>query len=59
MKVTGRSPDGIVESVEWIGDDNWVTGVQWHPERMPDDRLAERLFRELTEAARAAHAGKR
>ena len=63
LKVTGRAPDGIVESVEWTGDANWVTGVQWHPERMPGDPLAERLFRELTEAARAraaqkAHAGK-
>jgi putative glutamine amidotransferase len=59
LKVTGRSPDGIIESVEWIGDGNWVTGVQWHPERMPDDRLAERLFCELTEAAREVHTGKR
>jgi putative glutamine amidotransferase len=59
LKVTGRSPDGIIESVEWVGDDHWVTGVQWHPERMPGDRLAERLFRELTEAAREVHAGKR
>lgn len=61
LKITGRAPDGIVESVEWTGDSNWVTGVQWHPERMPGDPLADRLFTELTEAARAArkvHAGK-
>lgn len=61
LKITGRAPDGIVESVEWTGDANWVTGVQWHPERMPDDPLAERLFADLTAAARAArrvHAGK-
>jgi len=60
LKITGRAPDGIVESVEWTGDKNWVTGVQWHPERMTGDPLAERLFIELTEAARAArkvHAG--
>jgi putative glutamine amidotransferase len=54
LKITGRSPDGIVESVEWTGDANWVTGVQWHPERMTGDPLAERLFRELTAAALAA-----
>jgi putative glutamine amidotransferase len=54
LKVTGRAPDGIVESVEWTGDATWVTGVQWHPERMAGDPLAERLFSELTEAARAA-----
>jgi putative glutamine amidotransferase len=52
--ITGRAPDGIVESVEWTGDANWITGVQWHPERMVGDRLAERLFAELTGAARAA-----
>jgi putative glutamine amidotransferase len=55
LKITGRSPDGIVEGVEWTGDANWVTGVQWHPERMEGDPLAERLFTELVGAARAAH----
>jgi len=55
LKITGRSPDGIVESVEWTGDTNWVTGVQWHPERMEGDPLAERLFSEFVGAARAAH----
>lgn len=54
LKITGRAPDGIVESVEWIGDANWVTGVQWHPERMAGDPLAERLFAALTAAALAA-----
>jgi putative glutamine amidotransferase len=62
LKITGRSPDGIVESVEWTGDRNWITGVQWHPERMQGDPLAGRLFSEFVAAARAAHkvpAGKR
>lgn len=61
LKITGRAPDGIVESVEWTGDANWVTGVQWHPERMTGDPLAQRLFAGLTQAASAArkvHAGK-
>ena len=61
LRITGRAPDGIVESVEWTGDATWVTGVQWHPERMAGDPLADRLFCELTKAARAArkaHAGK-
>ncbi len=34
LKITGHSSDGIIESVEWTGDANWVVGVQWHPERM-------------------------
>src|SRR5205807_8489024 len=37
LRVTSRASDGTIEGVEWIGDSNWVTGVQWHPERMPDD----------------------
>lgn len=53
LRITGQSPDGIVESVEWTGDANWVVGVQWHPERMSGDPLAERLFAELVMAAKA------
>jgi gamma-glutamyl-gamma-aminobutyrate hydrolase PuuD len=45
-----------VEGVEWTGDSNWVIGVQWHPERMPDDPFAERLFQQFVAAARARDA---
>ncbi len=54
LRVVGRAPDGVVEAVEWTGDSNWVTGVQWHPERMTGDALAQTLFRELIAAARGA-----
>jgi len=54
LRVTGRAEDGIVESVEWSGDANWVVGVQWHPERMPGDALASKLFEEFVAAAQAA-----
>jgi len=54
LRVVGRAPDGVVEAVEWTGDSNWVTGVQWHPERMAGDALAQTLFRELIAAARGA-----
>jgi gamma-glutamyl-gamma-aminobutyrate hydrolase PuuD len=43
-----------VESVEWTGDSNWVVGVQWHPERMAGDPLAEKLFADFVSAAQAA-----
>ena len=52
LRITGQAADGIVESVEWTGDANWVIGVQWHPERMKGDALAERLFSNLVAAAR-------
>jgi putative glutamine amidotransferase len=53
LKVTGYASDGTIESVEWAGDANWVVGVQWHPERMPDDALAQRIFIEFVAASRA------
>jgi putative glutamine amidotransferase len=53
--VSAHAPDGVIEAVEWTGDSNWVTGVQWHPERMIEgDSLAQALFRELVKAARKA-----
>ena len=54
LRVTGLAEDGIVESVEWTGEANWVVGVQWHPERMPGDPLASKLFEEFVAAAQAA-----
>lgn len=52
LRIAGRAPDGVIEAVEWTGDGNWVTGVQWHPERMTDDALAKGLFKELVATAR-------
>jgi putative glutamine amidotransferase len=50
--VVAHAPDGVIEAVEWTGDTNWVTGVQWHPERMAGtDALAQALFRDLVAAA--------
>lgn len=58
LRVTAHSSDGIVEGLEWTGDENWVTGVQWHPERMVGDAFSENLFREFVAAARGAVAQK-
>jgi putative glutamine amidotransferase len=55
LRVTAQAPDGVIEAVEWTGDSNWVTGVQWHPERMIEtDSFAQAIFRELVKAARKA-----
>jgi putative glutamine amidotransferase len=32
MRVTARSPDGVIEGIESTDDGWWVLGVQWHPE---------------------------
>jgi putative glutamine amidotransferase len=53
LRVTARAPDGVVEAVEWEGGPDWVVGVQWHPERMRGDALANALFRRLVSEARA------
>ena len=36
MRVTARSPDGIIEGLESTDEDWWVLAVQWHPEEMTD-----------------------
>jgi putative glutamine amidotransferase len=35
MRVTARSPDGVIEGLESTSD-WWVMAVQWHPEEMTD-----------------------
>lgn len=46
LVVTAGSPDGLVEAVESVAH-RWVVGVQWHPERMQDDRRQRALFSAL------------
>jgi putative glutamine amidotransferase len=36
MRVTARSPDGIIEGLESTDKKWWVMAVQWHPEEMTD-----------------------
>jgi putative glutamine amidotransferase len=45
--VTASARDGVSEAIELEGDDDWVLGVQWHPEA-GDKR---QLFEAFTEAA--------
>jgi len=54
LRVTARGPDGIIEGVELQSPEDWVVGVQWHPERMPEDAFAKRLFADFVGAARKA-----
>jgi len=50
LRVVAISDDGTVEAVEDTSG-RWLIGVQWHPERTPDDPASVRLFRGLVEAA--------
>lgn len=55
LRATAWAPDGVVEAVE--AESGWVMGVQWHPERHPDDAPTEhpdrRLFAAFAAAVRA------
>ncbi|MGZ6926265.1 MAG: gamma-glutamyl-gamma-aminobutyrate hydrolase family protein [Acidimicrobiia bacterium] len=52
LRVTGRSPDGVVEAVELEGP-TWVAAVQWHPEdTAAQDPAQQGLFDALVDAAR-------
>ncbi|MFL5636560.1 MAG: gamma-glutamyl-gamma-aminobutyrate hydrolase family protein [Gemmatimonadaceae bacterium] len=55
MRVTARSPDGVIEGLESTEDDWWVMAVQWHPEEMnespePRDRGLFKAFARQLEA---------
>jgi putative glutamine amidotransferase len=32
FRVAATAPDGVVEAIEWAGEDWFCVGVQWHPE---------------------------
>lgn len=56
LHVTARAPDGVIEGVEWTGDDWWMLAVQWHPEELVRDaRPWDRdLFRAFADRVRAS-----
>jgi len=54
LRVAARTRDGVIEALEWTAGPGWALGVQWHPERMPDDAFAAALFRRLVREAQQA-----
>jgi putative glutamine amidotransferase len=34
--ITSKSPDGVIESIEYEDSSKFIIGVQWHPERFSD-----------------------
>jgi putative glutamine amidotransferase len=52
LVATAHAPDGLIEAIE-LGDDQFVVGVQWHPEVLEGiDPRTVHLFRDFTTAAR-------
>lgn len=56
LVAVAHAPDGVVEGVEWAGDDWWMAGVQWHPEELTDtaEEWDRALFAAFAAAVRAA-----
>ncbi len=48
--------DEVVEAVEGTVPGHWVIAVQWHPERMVQDAVAQAIFRGFIDAARERRA---
>ncbi|HVF09718.1 MAG TPA: gamma-glutamyl-gamma-aminobutyrate hydrolase family protein [Abditibacteriaceae bacterium] len=42
-KIAATAPDGVAEAIEFT-DDDFMIGVQWHPERFPESLATRRLF---------------
>ena len=49
LEVVARAPDGVIEAIQEPGP-RYRLGVQWHPERTPDETLGDLLFQQLAEA---------
>jgi putative glutamine amidotransferase len=56
LVVTGRAPDGTVESIEAI-DREFVVGVQWHAETLIDRAEQAALFRAFVDSAQRSQPG--
>jgi putative glutamine amidotransferase len=56
LVAVGRAPDGVIEGVEWTGDDWWMAGVQWHPEELTatDEGWDRALFAAFADAVHAS-----
>lgn len=45
LKVEAYAPDGLIEAISFQANDNFVVGVQWHPEwQYQQDKLSSGLF---------------
>ncbi len=50
VRIAARDKAGVVQAIECTGDE-FVLGVQWHPEYLPQSAQHQALFRELVRAA--------
>ncbi len=48
----GWAADGVLEAMEWQGDDWWMWGVQWHPENLLGLPLQRELWQRFVAETR-------
>jgi putative glutamine amidotransferase len=57
LAVEATAPDGLIEAFSLADQDQFLLGVQWHPEwQVREDPLSVVIFRAFGDAARAYHA---
>jgi len=52
LRIVAQAEDGTIEGIE-ATDRPWLVGVQWHPERTPNDPATRRLFERFVAVAEA------
>lgn len=43
LHVAAASPQGVVEAIEYVQDDRFVLGVQWHPEQLAKTQQTKQI----------------
>ncbi|MDP6447292.1 MAG: gamma-glutamyl-gamma-aminobutyrate hydrolase family protein [Pirellulaceae bacterium] len=55
FRVTARCPDGVIEAIEYAGEDWFAMGTQFHPEAETASALDQRIFDEFVEGIHTFH----
>ncbi len=50
LLLAATAADGLTEALEAAEGESFYLGVQWHPERMPEDGFSRAIFRAFVEA---------
>ena len=45
FKVSAQAPDGTVEAIESAAPGQFILGIQWHPEMIPDDPASQAILK--------------
>lgn len=49
------APDGLIEAIEWVGEDWFCIGVQWHPQNEGQITLDTQLIEAFVQTAAKVH----